>query len=169
MNKKITEEIMKETIKIDDFLKDVEKAFEYEEGLFFKKEVEKRYKCSKCGKHYSSGNNFCNDDGKEVLEYDYEYISEETKDARLRAFFDFDETPNPPQGNPFPYNFVQSLEKRGEGSGYYMNYIFERKSDGKYFYITIHFGDYRTEFDGSSLEETKKEVVTTWDFERYFA
>ena len=65
----------------------------------------------------------------------------------------------------FPYEYVDSIEKRGDGEGYYMNYIFKRKSDGKFFFYTSYDG--RIEED--ELDETTQKVTVKWDFERYFS
>lgn len=62
------------------------------------------------------------------------------------------------------YKAIDNIEKRGDGSGYYLNMIFQRKSDEKYFYYTSYDG--RIEED--TLDECEKIVTTSWDFERYF-
>lgn len=65
----------------------------------------------------------------------------------------------------FPYEYVDSIEKRGDGSGYYMNFIFKRKSDGKFFYYTSYDG----RIEGDTLDEAKQEITVKWDFEKYFS
>ena len=59
------------------------------------------------------------------------------------------------------YRYIKSVSQRGDGQGYEIYYIFQRKSDSKYFYYYIY--DVRIEED--KLEECRQIVTTKWDFE----
>ena len=65
----------------------------------------------------------------------------------------------------FGYKYVDNVEKRGDGDGYHDHMIYERKSDGKCFYFYSYDGRMN---ECDELEETKKIVVETWDFEKHF-
>ena len=88
-------------------------------------------------------------------------MTEETKDNIVRLLYDLSCTDIPEN---FPYEYVDSIEKRGDGDGYYNHLIFKRKSDDKFFYYCSYDG----RLEEKSLEETKKIVKTTWDFEEHF-
>ena len=64
-----------------------------------------------------------------------------------------------PQG--LPYEYVTSVEQRGDGSGYETFFVFRRKSDDKTFAYYIYDGMIEQRY----LEECKSEVTTKWDFE----
>lgn len=66
-----------------------------------------------------------------------------------------------PPNDDLPYEFVEEVSQRGDGSGYETFWVFKRKSDGKYFFYYSYDG--RIEFH--ELEETGKEVISKWNFE----
>ena len=153
----------KESIKLDDFVKDFILAYEIQEEDIPQTEKHTRYFCEHCGRNYPEGTKFCSQDGSEIKSETYE-VKGEDYDCFVRdIFWDLSEGGEIPES--FPYEFVDSLEKRGDGSGYYMNYIFKRKSDGKFFYYTSYDG--RIEAD--ELDETTQEVTVKWDFEKHFS
>ena len=151
----------KESIKVSDFIAEIVKVYNLDSNDF-KPTTLTAYKCSKCGRGYNADDKFCSDDGKPVIKYQYDVLSEETKHNIIRVFFDFDTLCD--EDEDFSYTYIDSVEKRGDGSGYWMNYIFQRKSDDKYFVYTSYDG--RIEED--TLDETSKEVTTVWEFEKYF-
>jgi len=63
-----------------------------------------------------------------------------------------------------PYKYVESVEQRGDGAGYEIFWIFERISDGKFFYYYSYDG----RIEEYELSETTKKVVTQWDFETQY-
>lgn len=160
----------KETIKLMDFVADYVKAFDIDEDDF-KPSVGTYKQCPVCKRTYDndSKTQFCSIDGKELEIVSYEYLSEETREEishifhflsnNLKRTNEYTE-----EFGKFPYIFEDAIEKRGDGDGYYMNYIFKRKSDGKFFVYTSYEG--RIEED--TLDETTKVVKVKWDFERYF-
>ena len=150
-----------ETIKLVDFIADFVKTYGIDANAY-KPTTYTAYKCSECGKGYNPTDKFCTVDGKEVIKYEYEKLDEEVKDNIIRIFMDFS-SPNELDVN-FPYTYIDTVEKRGDGSGYHVHYIFQRKSDDKYFVYASY--DCRVEED--TLDETTKEVVTVWSFEKYF-
>ena len=152
---------MKEEIKLEDFLNDVAKSFDIDINDF-KPEKGVSYVCPTCKAYYSEKDKFCSKDGAELQKNEYEFLSDDTKDFIIGIFHDFDTADVP---EDFPYEYIDSLEKRGDGSGYYMNFIFKRNSDDKFFYYTSYDG--RLEED--TLRETSKVVKTTWDFEKHFS
>ena len=68
-----------------------------------------------------------------------------------------------PEGD-FPYEFVDEVEQRGDGQGYETFWVFQRKSDGKYFCYYSYDG----RVEEWELRETTKKVVVQWDFERQY-
>ncbi len=153
----------KESIKLDDFIKDFILAYEIEDEDVPQPKTHTRYFCEKCGKNYSEGTKFCSEDGSEIKSETYEVKGEEYESFVRDIFYDLSEGGEIPKS--FPYEFVDDIEKRGDGSGYYMNFIFKRKSDGKFFYYTSYDG--RIEED--KLEETTQKITVKWDFEKYFS
>ncbi len=151
----------KEEIKLTDFIADYVKAYKLSPDDY-KLTTANAYKCSKCGKGYNSKDKFCTVDGKEVVEYQYEILTDENKINIIHMFHYLSE--NHTQNVKFPYIFIDSVEKRGDGHGYYMNYIFQRKSDNKFFYYTSYDG----RIEETTLDETSRKVTTVWDFEKYF-
>jgi hypothetical protein len=150
-----------EQIKLVDFIADFVKTYKCDENDY-KPTTHTGYKCSECGRGYGSVDKFCLIDGKEIIPYQYEVLGEEAKTNMLRMFQSF-EAPDDLDEN-FPYTYIDSVEKRGDGSGYWVHYIFQRKSDDKYFVFVSY--DCRIEED--TLDEATKEVVTVWSFEKYF-
>ena len=153
----------KESIKLDDFVKDFIIAYEVEEEDVPQSETHTRYFCETCGKNYSEGIKFCPQDGVEIKSETYEVQSEEYEGFVRDALYCLSDNSEIPES--FPYEFVDEIEKRGDGDGYYANYIFKRKSDGKFFYYTSYDG--RIEED--ELDETTQEVTVEWDFEKHFS
>lgn len=153
----------KESIKLDDFVKDFITACEIQEEDVPQPETHTRYYCEKCASHYSESTKFCPHDGAEIKSETYEVQSEEYERFVQDVLCDLSEDSEIPES--FPYEFVDEIEKRGDGSGYYANYIFKRKSDGKFFYYTSYDG--RIEHD--KLYETTQEVTVKWDFEKQFS
>lgn len=151
------------SIKLDDFVKDFITAYEIKEEDVPQPETHTRYYCEKCATHYSEGTKFCPQDGIEIKSETFEVQSEEYRRFVRDVFYDLSNGGENPES--FPYEYVDSIEKRGDGEGYYMNYIFKRKSDGKFFYYTSYDG--RIEED--ELDETTQKVTVKWDFERYFS
>ena len=152
---------MEEQIKLEDFLEDVAKAFSLDVNEF-KPDIGYTHSCPKCKKHYSATDKFCSKDGAEIVETTYEFLSEDTRRYILDVLYDLTTTDIP---EIFPYEYVDSIEKRGDGDGYYMNFIFKRKSDGKFFYYTSYDG----RIEENTLSETIRVVKTTWDFEKMFS
>ena len=153
----------KESIKLDDFVKDFITAYEIQEEDVPQPETHTRHYCEKCASHYSESTKFCPHDGAEIKSETYEVQSEEYERFVQDVLCDLSEDSEIPES--FPYEFVDEIEKRGDGSGYYMNYIFKRKSDGKFFYYTSYDG--RIEHD--KIYETTQEVTVKWDFEKQFS
>lgn len=153
----------KESIKLDDFVKDFIIAYEVEEEDVPQSETHLRYFCETCGKSYSEDTKFCPQDGAEIKSETYEVQSEEYERFVRDIFYDLSNGGENLES--FPYEYVDSIEKRGDGEGYYMNYIFKRKSDGKFFYYTSYDG----RIDEDELDETTQKVKVKWDFERYFS
>ena len=60
-----------------------------------------------------------------------------------------------------PYDFIEEVSQRGDGSGYETFWVFERKSDGKYFFYYSYDG----RIEGYELEETEKITNPQWGFE----
>lgn len=151
----------KEEIQLVDFVAEFVKTYDLDPDEYAPTAFT-AYKCSECGKSYSGDDKFCSIDGKPIIEYQYKMLTEEAKNSIMRMFYDFENSCD--DDEKFPYKYIDGVEKRGDGSGYYMNFIFMRKSDGKYFYYTSYDG--RVEND--TLRETSKEVRTVWDFEENF-
>ena len=149
-----------EQIELSDFLNDVVSAFNLKPDDI-KPTTHTAYKYEKCGDGYDEEDKFCSKDGAKIIPYTYEILDEDTKNYIMSLIYMLSEEEIP---KSFPYNYIDSIEKRGDGSGYYMNFIFQRKKDDKYFVYTSYDG--RIEED--TLDETTKEVTTIWDFERYF-
>lgn len=150
----------KETIKLSDFIKEAIKVFDLDASDFEDQE-ETAYKCSKCGTKYSEHEKFCSKDGAKIEPYTFKYTPKEVKSNIISLLYDLSEMEDQ---DDWGYKAIDNIEKRGDGSGYYLNMIFQRKSDEKYFYYTSYDG--RIEED--TLDECEKIVTTSWDFERYF-
>lgn len=151
----------KEEIQLVDFIAEFVKTYDLD-PVEYAPTTFTAHKCSECGKSYSGDDKFCSIDGKPIIEYQYEMLTEEAKGSIMRIFYDF-ENPNP-DDNKFPYKFVGSVEKRGDGDGYHVHHIFQRKSDDKYFY----YASYDCRIENDTLRETSKVVTTVWEFEKYF-
>jgi hypothetical protein len=149
---------MKEKIKLTDFLNDVIIAYDLSPDEFLK-ETRYSYSCSKCKKWYSEGTKFCGVDGEKVIKESYEVLSEDTKRDIYRTIYDFESYTDVPES--FPYEFVDTIETRGDGSGYYLHIIFKRKLDGKFF----KYCSYDGRIEEGSFDETKQIVKIKWDFE----
>lgn len=152
----------KESIKLEDFINEAIMALEIEEYLP-RPEVRVKYFCEKCNRHYSEGTKFCSEDGFEIKSETYEVQNEEYEGFVRDILYDLSEVGGTPE--LFPYWFIDSIEKRGDGSGYYMNFIFKRKSDDKFFYYTSYDG----RIENDTLRETTQEVTVKWDFEKSFS
>jgi len=157
---------MKDTIILNDFLNDLQKHYVefFEEGCF-DSDTKLVHECSKCGRSHSEHDKFCSFDGKEIIAKEISYVSEEIKRDICNALNDFFEGNLPETPDSFPYTPVDSIEKRGDGFGYYMCFVMQRKSDGKYFYYCSYDG----RIEGDDFEETTKKVITVWDFEKMFS
>lgn len=153
----------KETIKLKNFINDAIIAFEIEKEDIPQPEVMVKYYCEKCNKNYSEGTKFCSEDGSEIKSKTYEVRSDEYDSFVRDILYDLSDGEGAPES--FPYEYVDSIEKRGDGDGYYMNFIFKRKSDEKFFYYTSYDG----RIEGDTLDETKQKITVKWDFERYFS
>lgn len=154
----------KESIKLVDFLNDVNKSLKIKGfNKIMKPNIVARYVCSKCGKGYSEEDKFCSKDGEKIIKETYEVRSDEYEDFVRDIFWNLSEGGGTPED--FPYAYVDSVEKRGDGDGYYMNYIFRRKSDGKFFYYTSYDG----RIEENELDETTQKVTVKWDFEKHFS
>jgi hypothetical protein len=153
----------KESIKLDDFIKDFITAYEIQEEDVPQPETHTRYYCEKCATHYSESTKFCPQDGIEIKSETFELQSKEYERFVRDVFYDLSNGGENPES--FPYEFVDEIEKRGDGSGYYMNFIFKRKSDGKFFYYTSYDG----RIEENTLDETTQKVTVKWDFESYFS
>ena len=157
----------KESIQLKDFIKEAIVAIEKELGeelLPLPGPTYQTYKnCPTCNKNQSKETKFCPADGTELVDKQYEVINDDYDDYVRDMLYDLSEGAGCPP--TFGYEYVDSIEKRGDGSGYYMNFIFKRKSDGKFFYYTSYDG--RIEED--ELDETKQKVTVKWDFEKNFS
>jgi hypothetical protein len=151
----------KESIKLDDFVREAAKALDMDDSPLTP-ETQVRHICSDCGRGYNHSDLYCTKDGAKVVEEKYEVKSDEYADF---VYDVISAAGSEDCSEDFPYEYVDEIEKRGDGSGYYMNFIFKRKSDGKFFYYTSYDG----RIEENTLDETKKEVKVTWDFERYFS
>lgn len=150
----------KESIKLSDFLIDAIKSFKIPKKNIPKSEAKTRYVCSKCNKGYNEDDSFCSKDGAEIIKENYTIEGEEYESFVRNIFYSFDGA----VPKDFPYEYVDSIEKRGDGDGYWMNFIFKRKSDEKFFYYTSYDG--RIEED--ELRETFQNITVKWDFEDSF-
>lgn len=150
-----------ETIKFKDFLSDAADALGLDKNDL-KPDTGVYYKCPKCKDYYSEKEKFCSNDGEAIVEEPYEYLSKDTKRFIMDILYDLTTAELP---DSFPYEYVDSIEKRGDGSGYYMNFVFKRKSDGKFFY----YCSYDCRIEDNELQETKQKVKITWEFESHFS
>jgi hypothetical protein len=150
-----------EQIQLTDFIAECVKTYELDENDY-KPTTMTAYKCSECGQGYNQEDKFCTKDGKEIIKYHYDVLSEETKNNIYHTISSF-QSPND-KDEDFPYTFIDGVEKRGDGSGYWMHYIFQRKSDDKYFVFVSYDG----RIEETTLDEATKEVTTVWSFEKYF-
>lgn len=151
----------KETIKLRDFLIEIADIMDYDKEALEMVEVI-NFKCSECGRSYPEGTKFCSEDGKSIIEEKYEVNHEDFDRYAIDTLYAMESEDLP---EDYPYEYVDSIEKRGDGDGYWMNYIIKRKADGKFFYITSYEG----EIDELCFEETKQKVTVKWDFEKYFS
>jgi len=149
---------MKEQINLEDFLKDAINAYELD-ASDFKKEVRFTHTCPKCKTTYGEDKKFCSNDGEKIVQETYMVLPDESK-RNIHIFFCEFEGGGNEVNESFPYEFIDSVERRGDGDGYYNYFIFERKFDGKFFYYCSYDG----RIESKSLYETKKIVKTTWDF-----
>ncbi len=63
----------------------------------------------------------------------------------------------------FPYEYVTEKEKKAEdASGYWTDFIFKRKSDGKFFLISCYDCE---EFDCDYLEEVTMKIKMVYKWE----
>lgn len=151
----------KEKIELTDFIKDAIKSLGLDENALRPKYVT-NYICPTCKRNYSKGDKFCTKDGAEIIEKQIEVKSKEADVFIRHTLFYLTEQKIP---EDFPYEYIDSVEKRGDGEGYHMNYIFKRKSDDKFFVYTSYDG--RIENDCS--DETTQEITVKWDFEKFFS
>jgi len=69
-------------------------------------------------------------------------------------------------GEEFPYEYVESIEVIGHKNSYINFTIIKRKSDDKYFEISIRHGSMSSDMEYDSFTETKKVVVEPrWEFQ----
>jgi ribonuclease HI len=141
------------SIKLRDFLVEIADAMGYDKGPLEMVEVS-NWKCSKCGSSYSEGTKFCSEDGKPVVEEKYNVDHKDFNRYALDVIWGMEKEELP---DSYPYEYVEWVEKRGDGSGYYTNHVIKRKSDEKYFYITSYEGEIEEDY----FEETSKEVKVT--------
>jgi len=151
----------KESIRLRDFLVEIADTMGYDKGPLEMIEYS-IWKCSKCGKSYSEGTKFCSEDGKKTVEEKRETNHEDFDRYAIDVLYGMSSEDLP---EDYPYEYVDEVEKRGDGDGYWMNHIIKRKSDGKFFYITSYEG----QIDEPYFEETKQKVKVKWDFEKYFS
>jgi hypothetical protein len=60
----------------------------------------------------------------------------------------------------FPFTFIENVSRRSEDTdGWYSHYIFQRKSDEKYFHYTMYDG----RIEERELWETKLIIIEKWD------
>jgi len=148
-----------ETIKLFDFVTEAIKAGDWdieipESTTYF------TYECPD-GKKFSEGTKFSPDSGKEISKIGH--TEEPQYDDRTVRDVMYELTSECPEN--FGYEYVDNIEKKSDdASGYWNHKIFKRKSDGKHFYFQTYDGRIEEKY----LEETKKVVVETWDFERFF-
>jgi len=159
----------RETIKLDDFLKEFTEAFNVETGALTP-ENKFRYKCPKCSRTYSEETKFCPEDGAEIEKEEYEVRNSEFKDFAFNTICGLEEWSMDDQYkdyfDKFPYEYVDTLDKKADdASGRWYLYVFKRKSDGKYFY----YGIYEGRIEEYTLDECQKKEVVVWDFESMFA
>ena len=150
-----------ESIKLRDFLVEIADVMDYNKEPLEMVGVS-NWKCSECGRSYSEGTKFCSEDGKPVIEEKYEVNRDDFDRYAIDVLYGMESEDLP---EDYPYEYVDGVEKRGDGDGYWMNHVIKRKSDGKFFYITSYEG----EIDEPYFEETKQKVTVKWDFEKYFS
>lgn len=119
-----------------------------------------RYKCPECKSSFNKTDKFCNKDGSEIIKETYKVNNENYNHGVIDFLYNLDEHLNEDSG----YRYIDNIEKRGDGSGYYTCFIIQRLSDEKYFYITSYEGS----VDEYEFYETSPVVKTTWDFESSF-
>lgn len=154
---------MEEKINLIEFVKSGIVKLSSEEKKLLEPIVKNEYMCPICKKNYSKEDKFCSKDGEKIVEKTYESTNEEMDSFIINFFYSFQEGIEIPKKSQ--YTYIESIEKRGDGSGYHMNYIFQRKSDEKYFY----FSSYDGRIENKYLSETTKKVKVVWDFERYYS
>lgn len=149
----------KETIKLFDFLTDAIKAGGWDIEIP-QPETYFTYECPD-GKRYDESVKYSPETGKEIIKVEHtreaEYDEEHVRDIIYYL------ESNTVDG--FDFKFIDSVEKRQDDcDGYFNHHIFQRLSDGKYFYYCMYEG----RVENNELEEAKKVVVESWDFEKYF-
>jgi predicted nucleic acid-binding Zn ribbon protein len=150
----------KETITLRDFLTITTNAMGYL-GEYLDMENYKIYKCPECNKTYDEDTKFCSKDGKEIIEEKRQKNHSEYHNFALDILHGLSSEELP---EDYPYTFVDEVEIVAGRDEYWTNFIIQRKSDEKYFYITTYEG----KFDCEYFEETKEIVTTVWEFEKYF-
>jgi len=148
-----------EKIKLFEFITEGIKAL----GLDIEVPQDEVYFIYECpdGKIYGENVKFSPETGKEVKKVEYtskaRYSEDDTRDVIYALEEECPES--------FGFEYVTSVEKRMDDSdGYFNNMIFKRKSDGKFFY----YSSYEGRIEDDELVETKKVVVESWDFEKYY-
>ena len=99
-----------ETIKFKDFLSDAADALGLDKNDL-KPDTGVYYKCPKCKDYYSEKEKFCSNDGEAIVEEPYEYLSKDTKRFIMDILYDLTTAELP---DSFPYEYVDSIEKRGD-------------------------------------------------------
>lgn len=150
---------MEEKIEIEDF---IEEAFEVLEWKVDKPETKVivNYICPECGTSYGEDVKFCSKDGAEIERIEITRKGRYEDAIILNTIHELTEM----RPKDFSFEFIDTIEKRGDGDGYHTHYIFKRKSDDKHFYYYVYDG----RVEKYKLEETKEVITKSWDFEKYF-
>lgn len=150
-----------EKVQLVDFIAECVEVYGLDENDYKPKNYT-GYKCSKCGREYNKKDKFCSVDGEPVIEYNYKRMDDDIKSNIFRLIADFEYKCE--NDEKFSYKYIKMVEKRGDGSGYHMHFIFKRKLDNKYFFYYSYDG----RIEETILEETSKVVTTVWNFEKHF-
>lgn len=153
----------KETIQLETFLNEVCDAYDIDKSPM--EPIERTiYQCENCtcGIGYQKSDKFCTTKGEKILPKKVFWKNPEFDDFVRSVLYELSNTSKEEEKGP--YRFMEIVDKKGDGSGWYSNFIFQREKDGKFFFYSSYDG----RIEENELEETERVVVETWDFEKYY-